>query len=74
MRPGDLVRMKPHVQPPELYGTGVVVKVESLCDHNPLAVRVEVVWASGKDWDGNPIAPNKGHCHPNSLEVLNESR
>ena len=46
MRVGDLVTIKPHVQPPHLYGAGVIVEVEHRTAgyHKPMKA-VKVKWS-----------------------------
>ena len=59
MKVGDIVTIRPAVAPPQLYGVGIVVKVEDM--------RCFVQWSR------LPDKPLRG-CAPWALEAINESR
>ena len=67
MNVGDLVTMKPTTAPPELYGVGLVVEKEQLCNSNKNAVRVKVSWPGGEHRE-----PRVGQCHPSCLQLLSK--
>jgi len=64
MNVGDLVRMRPSVQPPRLYGIGLIVKVSP---PNTRAQRCYVRW---------PTMPDRElkSCPQYALELVSESR
>ena len=64
---GDLVKMRAHTAPPELYGLGLVIKREQQCSFNENAVRVEVEWSGGMGSE-----PRVGNCHPSCLELVSK--
>lgn len=63
MKVGDLVTIKPHVQPPHLYGVGLVVDRYELAGIEKIKVR----W--GKLPKKDPSILN-----PWSVELISESR
>jgi hypothetical protein len=65
LKVGDLVQIKPGIQPPRLYGAGAVVKVLRRCEITDLPVRVAVHWSKQN---------RVGDCAVYSLEVISESR
>jgi len=64
LKVGDLVKIKPHVQPPELYGIGIVTRITQVFQQ-PYAARAIIHWA-------NKSSP-RGDCSVNYLEKINES-
>ena len=66
MSPGDLVRMKEHVQPPHLYGPGLVLEVKSM-GASYFFDRIKVKWTK---------LPHKkaGWMSSHSVWRINENR
>ena len=68
MKVGDLVTIKPHVQPPALYGIGLIIEIqEAVPTYGGLRTKARVKWS--KLPDKKPM-----FVGTQSLEVVNESR
>ena len=65
LKVGDLVRIKPGIQPPRLYGVGTVVKIFRRCEITDLPVRVAVHWSKQN---------RVGDCAVYSLELLSGTK
>ena len=57
MKVGDLVKMKAHIQPPHLYGIGIIMKISFDGRH---------CWVR---WSEMPNRELKG-CAPHALELI----
>ena len=67
MNVGDLVKMKETTAPSALYGLGLILDREQLCNVNKNAVRVKVQWTGGMGSE-----PRVGNCHPSCLELVSK--
>ena len=69
MKVGDLVTIKPHVQPPNIYGVGLVVDhmVTDVETWGKEIEKIKVVWA--KLLNKTPVFLNAGN-----VELISESR
>ena len=45
MHPGDLVKMKEHVQPPALYGIGLVLDIRKTTRPKYMFDKIKVKWS-----------------------------
>jgi hypothetical protein len=63
MKVGDLVKMRPAVAPPKLYGIGIIVKTE----RHSAGQRCYIRWSK---------LPHRSlaHCASYALELVSESR
>ena len=61
MQVGDLVRMRPAVAPPQMYGIGIIISVETQ------ARRCRVKWSTMPDRE-------PGSCANYALELVSASR
>jgi len=59
MQVGDLVTIRPAVAPPQLYGVGIIIKIEN--------TRCFVQWSELPD-------KLPGGCAPWGLEIISENR
>tara|TARA_B100001250_G_C19744992_1_gene764852 strand:+ start:709 stop:918 length:210 start_codon:yes stop_codon:yes gene_type:complete len=66
---GDLVTIKPHVQPPHIYGVGLVIEIQTtdIETWGKEVKKVKVMWSK---------LPNKTPMYFNAdnAELVNESR
>ena len=67
MQVGDLVRMRPAIAPPRLYGIGIIVKISFDKTSCPPYTRCFVKWPTMPDREP------KG-CARYALELVSESR
>ena len=67
MNVGDLVTMKETTAPSGLYGLGLILEKEQLCNKNKNAVRVSVQWSGGMGTERRI-----GNCHPSCLELVSK--
>ncbi len=69
MKVGDLVTIKPHVQPPHIYGVGLVIEIQTtdIETWGKEVKKVKVMWSK---------LPNKTPMYFNAdnAELVNESR
>ena len=65
MQVGDLVKMRPALASPELYGVGIIVKIDGLPESPHLRCFVK--------WSTMPDREPRG-CFRYGLELVSESR